>query len=164
MAVIKVLRQHVYPWGAATGVHDDIGTNAGSCWLVCQPPGAWKLDVMDEDRIAGTAKDVTGKLERTVGDMAGDADTKAAGSAPQAAGKVEDLYGQAKDAARDATDAAAGYAKQVYRQSSDSSEAVAKLVQHNPLGSLLIASSIGFALALLMRHPAPRRRRGRYYD
>ena len=84
---------------------------------------------MDEDRIAGTAKDVTGKLERTVGDIAGDADTKAAGNVRQAAGKVEDLYGQAKDAARDATDAAAGYAKQVYRQSGDSSEAVAKLVQ-----------------------------------
>ena len=116
-------------------------------------------------RIAGTAKDVTGKLERTVGDMARDADTKAAGSVRQAAGKMEDLCGQAKDAARDATDAAAGYAKQLYRQSSDSSEAVAKLVQDNPLGSLLIAGGIGFALAaLLMRQPAPRQRRGRYYD
>ena len=71
---------------------------------------------MDEDRIAGTATDVTGKLERTVGDIVGDADTKAAGSVRQAAGKVEDLYGQAKDAARDATDAAAGYAKQLYRK------------------------------------------------
>lgn len=119
---------------------------------------------MDEDRIAGKAKDVSGKLERTVGDIAGDADTKAAGNVRQAAGKVEDLYGQAKDAARDATDAAAGYAKQVYRQSRDSSETVAKLVQDNPLGSLLIAGVTGFALALLMRQPAPRQRRGRYYD
>jgi uncharacterized protein YjbJ (UPF0337 family) len=119
---------------------------------------------MDEDRIAGKAKDLTGKLERTVGDIAGDADTKAAGSVRQAAGKVEDLHGQAKDAARDATDAAAGYAKQVYRQSRDSSETVAKLVQDNPLGSLLIAGVTGFALALLMRQPAPRQRRGRYYD
>ena len=119
---------------------------------------------MDEDRIAGKAKDLTGKLERTVGDIAGDADTKAAVSVRQAAGKVEDLYGQAKDAARDATDAAAGYAKQVYRQSRDSLETVAKLVQDNPLGSLLIAGVTGFALALLMRQPAPRQRRGRYYD
>jgi uncharacterized protein YjbJ (UPF0337 family) len=117
---------------------------------------------MDENRIAETAKDVTGKLERTVGDVA---NTRAAGSVRQAAGKVEDLCDQAKDAARDATDAAAGYAKQVYRQSSDSSEAVAKLVQDNPLGSLLIAGGIGFALAaLLMRQPASRQRRGRYYD
>ena len=112
---------------------------------------------MDENRIAETAKDVTGKLERAVRDMAGDADTKAAGSVRQAVSKVEDLYGQAKDAARDATDAAAGYAKQVYRQSSDSSEAVAKLVQNNPLGSLVIAGGIEFALALLMRQPAASR-------
>jgi hypothetical protein len=27
MAVIKILRQHVYPWGAANGIHDDIGTD-----------------------------------------------------------------------------------------------------------------------------------------
>ena len=111
---------------------------------------------MDEDRIAGTAKDETGKLERAVGDMAGDAGTRAADSIRQVAGEVEDLYGQAKGAARDATDAASGYAKQVYRQSRDSSEAVGKLVQNNPLGSLLIAGSIGFALALLMRQPARR--------
>jgi uncharacterized protein YjbJ (UPF0337 family) len=115
---------------------------------------------MDKDRIVGSTEDSTGKVERTVGDKVGDADTKAAG-VRQAAGKVENLYGQAKDAARDATD----YAKQVYRQGSDSSEVVAKLVQDNPFGSLLIAGGIGFALAaLLMKQPTPRPRRGRYYD
>ena len=120
---------------------------------------------MDTDRIAGSAKEFSGKVEGTVGDAAGDAKAQAAGRAREAMGTVQNLYGQAKDAARDATDAAAGYAKQVYRQSSDSSEAVAKLVQNNPLGSLLIAGGIGFALAaLLMRQPAPRQRRGRYYD
>jgi uncharacterized protein YjbJ (UPF0337 family) len=33
---------------------------------------------MDEDRIAGTAKDLAGKVERTVGNMVRDADSKAA--------------------------------------------------------------------------------------
>ena len=120
---------------------------------------------MDKDRIVGSTEELTGKVERTVGDRAGDADAKAAGSVRQAAGKVENLYGQAKEAARDATDAATDYAKQVYRQGSDSSEVVARRVQDNPLGSLLIAGGIGFALAaLLMRQPTPRPRRGRYYD
>jgi uncharacterized protein YjbJ (UPF0337 family) len=64
---------------------------------------------MDKGRIVGSTEDSIGKVERTVGDKAGD--TKAAG-VRQAAGKVENLYGQAKDAARNATD----YAKQVYRQ------------------------------------------------
>ena len=49
----------------------------------------------------------------------------------------------------------------VYR---DGTQAVAKQVQNNPLGSLLIAGGIGFALAMLMTRP-PRRppQRWRYY-
>jgi uncharacterized protein YjbJ (UPF0337 family) len=115
---------------------------------------------MDKDRIVGSAKDVAGKVEGAVGDMAGDAKTQASGRAREAAGAVQNLYGQAKDAARDATDAAVGYAKDAYDNSGDTlrdgSQAVAKKVQDNPLGALLVAAGIGFALALLMTRP-PRR-------
>jgi ElaB/YqjD/DUF883 family membrane-anchored ribosome-binding protein len=73
---------------------------------------------------------------------------------------VQNLYGQAKDAVSDASDAAVSYAKDAYANSGDTlrdgSEAVARKVQDNPLGSLLIAGGIGFALALLMTRP-PRR-------
>jgi len=70
-----------------------------------------------------------------------------------------------KDAAREATDAAVSYAKDAYENSGDTfrdgSQAMAKKVQDNPLGSMLIAGGIGFALALLMtrppRRPPPRR-------
>jgi len=81
---------------------------------------------------------------------------------------VQNLYGQAKDAARDATDAAVNYAKDAYDNSGDTvrsgQQAVAKTVQQNPLGALLVAGGIGFALALLMTRP-PRRppARWRYY-
>jgi uncharacterized protein YjbJ (UPF0337 family) len=123
---------------------------------------------MDKDRIAGSAKDFAGKVEGAVGNMAGDAKTQASGRAREAEGTVQNLYGQAKDAARDATDAAANYAKDALENSGetfrDGSQAVAKKVQDNPLGSLLIAGGIGFALALLMtrqpRRPPPR---WRYY-
>jgi len=115
---------------------------------------------MDKDRIAGSAKDFAGKVEGAVGSMAGDARTQAAGRTREAEGTVQNLYGQAKDAARDATDAAAGLAKDAYENSGETlregSEAVAKRVQDNPLGALLIAGGIGFALALLMTRP-PRR-------
>ena len=71
---------------------------------------------------------------------------------------MQNLYGQAKDAARDAGEAAANYAKDAYRQRGetlrDGSQAVAKTVQDNPLGALLIAGGIGFALALMMTRPA----------
>src|SRR5664279_4827590 len=104
---------------------------------------------MDQDRIAGSAKDFAGKVGDTVGDIAGDAKT-------QAAGRVR----EAKDAAREATDATLNFAKDAYENSGDTfrdgSQAMAKKVQDNPLGSILIAGGIGFALALLMTRP-PRR-------
>ena len=108
---------------------------------------------MDKDRIAGSAKDVAGKVEGAVGDMTGNAQAQAAGRAREAAGTVQNLYGQAKDAYENSGD--------TFR---DGSEVVAKKVQDNPLGALLIAGSIGFALAMLMTRP-PRRppQRWRYY-
>ncbi|KRQ11142.1 uncharacterized protein YjbJ (UPF0337 family) [Bradyrhizobium sp. USDA 4503] len=124
---------------------------------------------MDKDRIFGTAKEFAGKAEGAVGDATGDAQTQASGRAREAAGSVQDLYGQAKDAARDAADTAVNYAKDAYEHRGETvrsgQKAVAHAVQENPLGSLLIAGGIGFALALLMtrqpRRPPPSR--WRYY-
>jgi uncharacterized protein YjbJ (UPF0337 family) len=123
---------------------------------------------MDKDRIAGSAKDVAGKVEGAVGGMTGNGNAEAAGRAKEAAGTVQNLYGQAKDAARDAGDAAVDYAREAYAHSGDTlrdgSQAVARKVKDNPLGALLLAGGIGFALALLMtrqpRRPPPR---WRYY-
>jgi uncharacterized protein YjbJ (UPF0337 family) len=115
---------------------------------------------MDKDRIAGAAKDFAGKAEGAVGNLTGDAKTQAEGRAREAAGTVQNLYGQAKDAVSDATDAAVNYAKDAYGNPGDtirdSQKAVAQTVQDNPLGALLIAGGIGFALALMMTRP-PRR-------
>ena len=40
--------------------------------------------------------------------------------------------------------------------------AVSKQVRDNPLGALLVAGGIGFALAMLLSRPAPRRRPNRW--
>ena len=73
---------------------------------------------------------------------------------------VQNLYDQAKNAAEQASDAAASYAKGAYENSGDTfrdgSQAIANKVQENPLGSMLIAGAIGFALGLLMTRQ-PRR-------
>src|SRR5207253_9551829 len=111
---------------------------------------------------------IAGKVEGPVGDIAGDAKTQAEGRVREATGAAQNLYGQAKDTVRETTDAAASYAKDTYENSGDtfrdSAQAIAKKVQDNPLGSMLIAGGIGFALALLMTRP-PRRPppRWRYY-
>jgi uncharacterized protein YjbJ (UPF0337 family) len=124
---------------------------------------------MDSDRIVGSAKEFAGRAEGAVGEMAGDAKTQASGKAREAAGTVQNLYGQAKDAARDATDTAAGYAKDAYAAGQDTfrdgTQALSRKVQDNPLGALLIAGGIGFALALLLSRPARRPPpRWRYYS
>ncbi len=123
---------------------------------------------MDKDRIVGSAKEFAGRAEGAVGDLAGDTQTQASGKAREAAGTVQNLYGQAKDAVRDATDTAASYAKDAYDKPAetlrDGSQAIAQKVQDNPLGALLVAGGIGFALALLMARPSRRPPpRWRYY-
>jgi uncharacterized protein YjbJ (UPF0337 family) len=123
---------------------------------------------MDKDRIVGAAKEFGGRVEGAVGDLADDSKTQASGTAREAAGTVQNLYGQAKDAARDAGATAAGYAKDAYENSGerlrDGTQALTQKVQDNPLGALLVAGGIGFALALLMSRPARRPpSRWRYY-
>lgn len=115
---------------------------------------------MDKDRISGSAKDFAGKLESAVGDIADEANTELSGRVREATSTAQKLYGHAKVAVREATDAAVGYAKQAYDNRDDifpgGSQAIAKKVKDNPLGSVLIAGAIGFVLALLMTRP-PRR-------
>jgi uncharacterized protein YjbJ (UPF0337 family) len=127
---------------------------------------------MDKDRISGTARDFAGKAESAIGNVAGDAKTEAQGRFRETAGTAQNLYGQAKDAARDATDAATGFAKDTlkdtYAKSGDTfrdgSQAIANSVQENPIGSLLIAGGIGFALALFLTRSPRRSPRGRHYS
>jgi len=108
---------------------------------------------MDRDRVAGAAKDAAVKVEGAGGDLAGDAETRASGRLREASGTVQNLYGQAKDAARDAGDTAASFVD-TYDHSGDTfrdgSGAVAKQVRDNPLGALLLAGGIGFALAMIL--------------
>jgi uncharacterized protein YjbJ (UPF0337 family) len=123
---------------------------------------------MDKDRIAGSAKDFAGKVEGTIGDTTGNVKAQSAGRAREAAGTAQNLYGQAKDTTREATDAVVSYAKGPYENSGDTlrdgSRVTAKTVRDNPLGALVVAGGIGFALALMMTH-SPRRPppRWRYY-
>ena len=123
---------------------------------------------MNKDRIVGSAKDIAGNVESAVGGLAGDAKTETAGRVREATGSAQNLYGQAKDAASRASDTAVNYAKDAFESSGDtfrdSSQAIAKQVQENPLSSMLIAGAIGFALAMLMtRQPRRLPPRTRYF-
>ena len=67
---------------------------------------AWLIELgriapMDENRLYGTARNVGGKVEESVGRATGDVKTQIQGKLDQAAGAAQDLYGQTADAARD---------------------------------------------------------------
>jgi uncharacterized protein YjbJ (UPF0337 family) len=53
---------------------------------------------MDKDQVKGKAKDVTGRVERKVGEWTGDKDTEAKGAAKQVEGKAQEAWGTVKDA------------------------------------------------------------------
>lgn len=55
---------------------------------------------MDKDRIAGSLKQASGSVKKTVGKATGDTTLEAEGRAEQAAGKVQNSVGGLKDTAR----------------------------------------------------------------
>lgn len=56
---------------------------------------------MDQDRIKGTGKQVSGAITAPVGKVTGDTKTPADGTAEKAAGKAQNAGAGADDAARD---------------------------------------------------------------
>ena len=57
---------------------------------------------MDEDRVAGPAKQVAGAVKEAVGKVVGDAKLESEGQADKADGKVQNAIGGLKDVVRDA--------------------------------------------------------------
>ena len=99
---------------------------------------------MDENRIAGTAKNMGGKVEEEFGRVAGDTKSQVEGMANQAAGAAQDVYGQAWDSATDAAGAVR-----------DSAVSLEKWLRHSietqPYTTALVAVGIGWFLGRMHR-------------
>ena len=99
---------------------------------------------MDENRIAGTARNIGGKVEEGVGRAMGDSKTQIRGIADQAAGTAQDLYGQARDTAADAAVAA--------RDSAASLEKwLRSTIETQPYAAAMVAFGIGWLLGRMHR-------------
>jgi uncharacterized protein YjbJ (UPF0337 family) len=99
---------------------------------------------MDTDRIAGTARNLGGKVQEGAGSFTGDAKLRAEGLANQAAGAAQDLYGQAKDVTTDAAAAAKSGA-------TEAGDFLRETIEQRPLTSALVAFGLGFLMAASMR-------------
>jgi uncharacterized protein YjbJ (UPF0337 family) len=99
---------------------------------------------MDENRVAGTVRNVGGKVEEGFGRAAGNTKLQAEGLVDQAAGAAQNLYGQARDSVADAAgaaqDSAASFEKWLRRT-----------IETQPYTSALVAVGLGWFLGRMHR-------------
>ena len=99
---------------------------------------------MNEDRFAGTAKNLGGQMESGFGRVTGDAKTQAQGAAKQAEGTLQDLYGQAKDVAASAAQA-------VSDSAGTADDLVRTTIEQRPYTAAAIALGVGFLIGRFSR-------------
>jgi len=99
---------------------------------------------MNEDQLAGAAKDMGGSVKRAAGDLMGDTKTQVEGTIDQLTGSAQRTYGKMKNQASSASNAMAD-------QLDDASAFLGDTVAERPLTALLIAGAIGYTLAMLTR-------------
>jgi uncharacterized protein YjbJ (UPF0337 family) len=96
-------------------------------------------DVMDEYRVAGTARKIGGSAQEAVGRVIGDAQTQAAGVANQVAGAAQDLYGQAREGAAQVANAVSFEVT------------VRNAIESQPYTAVVIALGLGWLLGRMHR-------------
>jgi uncharacterized protein YjbJ (UPF0337 family) len=99
---------------------------------------------MNEDRIAGTTRNLGGKVQEGFGRVTGDTKTQAEGLVNQAAGAAQDIYGQAKDTAADA-------AQVVRRSAADAEDFVRRTIEERPYTTAFAALCIGWVIGRMGR-------------
>lgn len=99
---------------------------------------------MNQDRVAGTARNIGGQLEEGFGRVTGDVQSQVEGKIKQAAGAAQDLYGQARDAASDA-------AKAVQERAAPMEEAIRNTIENRPYTAVAIALAIGWFIGRMSR-------------
>ena len=105
---------------------------------------------MDENRIAGTARNIGGKAQEGLGSAVGDTKTQAEGVVNQIKGTAQDLYGQARDTASQFADDAAVAGRQAAvasgRAAASFEGALRDAIVSQPFAAVIIAVGIGWVL------------------
>jgi uncharacterized protein YjbJ (UPF0337 family) len=111
---------------------------------------------MNEDRFAGTDKNVGGRVEQGFGRATGDMKTEVEGKMKQATGAAQELYGQAKDAAGDAygqaKEVAGDAARSVQEHSAPMEEFLRNAIESRPYTSVAVALGVGWFIGRMGRY------------
>ena len=94
---------------------------------------------MDENRVAGTARNVGGKAQEGLGRVVGDAKTQVEGIANQVKGTAQDLYGQARDGASQIADDTVAAAR---RTASSFESTLRDTIETQPTRRFLLRSAL----------------------
>ena len=94
---------------------------------------------MTDDRIAGAAKNVGGRVEEAYGSVTGNAGSELRGKMRQAEGTAQDLYGQAKESVADA-------ARVVQHTAEDAGDFVRDFIESRPYTTAFAALAVGFLI------------------
>jgi uncharacterized protein YjbJ (UPF0337 family) len=100
---------------------------------------------MTDDRMAGTAKNLGGRVQEAYGGATGDLGHEVKGKMRQVEGAAQDMYGQAKDALADAGRIAQQSAVEVR-------DVVRDIIEERPYTVAFAALAIGFVLGRMGRH------------
>ncbi len=115
--------------------------------------------MVDENRMKGAARQASGKVQDTLGDLTGDTKSQVQGKMDDVAGQAQRAYGRAKDSVRDAasqvSDGAGDYASTFLDQVEEYGDYVAEQVDQRPVTAVLIAAGVGFLIALITK-PSPK--------
>jgi uncharacterized protein YjbJ (UPF0337 family) len=106
---------------------------------------------MDENRIAGTAKNIGGRAQENIGRLVGDAQTQAEGVAKQVKGAAQDLYGQAREGASQIADAATETAEVARQTPSSFERSLRNMIETEPYTAVFMALGLGWLLGRVHR-------------
>ena len=99
---------------------------------------------MNEDRIAGTARNPGNNVKKSVGRVTGHAKGQADGLINQAAGAAQDLYGQARETASDA-------AYLMRQGATDAEHYVRRIIEQHPYATAFAAFCVGLFIGRIGR-------------
>jgi uncharacterized protein YjbJ (UPF0337 family) len=103
---------------------------------------------MNENRFAGTGKNLGGHVEQGFGRTTGEGKTELEGKIKQATAAAQDVFGQAKDAAKDAygqaKEAAGDAARSVQEHAAPWEEFLRNAIESRPYTSAAVALGLGW--------------------
>jgi uncharacterized protein YjbJ (UPF0337 family) len=101
---------------------------------------------MNEDRIAGSVRNLAGQVEEGYGRVTGDAKSELAGKLRQAEGAAQEVYGQVKDQVRET---AASAAEAVSAGVSKADDVLRDAIEQHPYTTAAVALGLGFLIGRL---------------